>query len=75
MKITVRLTGPLAGKFGFSSEDLDLPDGILAGEVLERLGIGPVPARIVTRAGQALGPGEPLRDGDRLVISPIYSGG
>ncbi len=75
MKVTVRFTGPLVRKFGFSSKELDFPEAALTADLLALLGVGPTPPRIVTRAGQALAPGEPLRDGDRVVISPIYSGG
>jgi len=31
--------------------------------------------RIATRNGQAIAPGDALEGGDRIVISPIYSGG
>jgi hypothetical protein len=30
---------------------------------------------IITRNGKAVAPGDALRDGDRVVISHIYSGG
>ncbi|MGA2083487.1 MAG: hypothetical protein ABSH53_23200 [Holophaga sp.] len=75
MKITVQLTGPLAQKLGFSSRELDLPEGTLAGELPALLGASPSPPRIFTRDGQGLAPREPLRNGDKVVISPIYSGG
>ncbi len=75
MKVTVRLTGPLVRTFGFSAMELDLPEAALTADLLTLLGVGPTPPRIVTRAGQGLAPGDPLRDGDRVVISPIYSGG
>jgi molybdopterin converting factor small subunit len=75
MKITVRLSGPLVRSFGFSSRELDLPEGTLAGELPALLGASPSPPRIFTRDGQGLAPREPLRDGDKVMISPIYSGG
>ena len=75
MKITVRVTGPLARSFGFNEKELDLPPGTTAGALLASLDPGLVRPRIVTRGGQAIAPGDPLEDGDRIVIAPIYSGG
>lgn len=75
MKITVRFTGPLVRKHGCSSREVDLPETALAADLLAALGVGPTLPRILTRDGQGLAPGDPLRDGDRVVISPIYSGG
>jgi hypothetical protein len=75
VKITVRVTGPLARSFGFAEKDLDLSPGTTAGVLLASLDPGLLRPRIVTRCGQAIAPGDPLEEDDRIVIAPIYSGG
>ena len=75
MKVTVKLIGPLVYVAGFSEKELALTGPATADEVLARLNIGKNRPTIVTRNGRAVAPLESLEDGDRLVISPIYSGG
>jgi sulfur carrier protein ThiS len=75
IKITVKLIGPLINLAGFSEKTLELPAETTVEEVLASLPVDLQRPKIVTRNGQAVAPGEKLRDGDRLAISPIYSGG
>lgn len=75
MKITVKLIGPLVQVIGFSEKTLDVPDGTTSDEVVARVIPDRNRPRIVTRNGAAIGPEEPLAEGDRIAISPIYSGG
>lgn len=75
MKITVKLIGPFVQLFGFSEKELDVPDGTTADELIAIVSIDKSRPNIVTRNGRAIGPGEALAEGDRVVISPIYSGG
>lgn len=75
IKITVKLIGPLINLAGFSEKTLEFPAETTVEEVLASLPVDPQRPKIVTRNGQAVAPGERLRDGDRLAISPIYSGG
>ncbi|HRD01280.1 MAG TPA: MoaD/ThiS family protein [Candidatus Saccharicenans sp.] len=75
IKITVKLIGPLINLAGFSEKALELPAETTVEEVLASLPVDPQRPKIVTRNGQAVAPGEKLRDGDRLAVSPIYSGG
>jgi molybdopterin converting factor small subunit len=75
MKVTVKLIGPFVQAFGFSEKDLDVPDGTTADGLVTLVDIDKARPKIVTRNGRAVAPGEELRDGDRVVISPIYSGG
>jgi len=74
MIITVRVTGPLAQAYGFSEKELEVPEGTTTGGLMALLAGGTRP-RIATRNGQAIAPGDALEGGDRIVISPIYSGG
>jgi molybdopterin converting factor small subunit len=75
MKITVKLIGPFIQMFGFSEKDLDVPAGTTADDLIALVSIDRSRPKIVTRNGRAVVPNEALLDGDRVVISPIYSGG
>lgn len=75
MKVTVKLIGPLVYAAGFSEKELTLAGPETAGELLVRVNVGKNRPTIVTRNGKAVSPLDALEDGDRLVISPIYSGG
>lgn len=75
MKITVKLIGPFIQVFGFSEKDLDVPAGTTADDLIGLVSIDRARPKIVTRNGRAVVPGEALAEGDRVVISPIYSGG
>ena len=75
MKVTVKLIGPLIYAAGFSEKELRLAAPATAGDVVARVHVGKARPTIVTRNGKAVSPLDSLEDGDRLVISPIYSGG
>jgi sulfur carrier protein ThiS len=75
VKVTVKLIGPLIYTVGFSEKELTLAGPTTAGELLSRVDVGKHRPTILTRNGRAVGPLDVLEDGDRLVISPIYSGG
>jgi molybdopterin converting factor small subunit len=75
MKVTVKLIGPFVQAFGFSEKELDVPAGTTADGLVALASIDKARPKIVTRNGRAVAPDEALADGDRVVISPIYSGG
>jgi hypothetical protein len=75
VRVTVKLIGPLVYVAGFSEKDLVLTGPATADEVLAQVNIGKNRPTILTRNGRAIAPRDALEDGDRLVISPIYSGG
>jgi sulfur carrier protein ThiS len=75
MKITIKLIGPLIYAAGFSEKDIEVPEAATSEKLLELVGIGPDRPRIVTRNGKAISPSETFAEGDRVVISPLYSGG
>jgi molybdopterin converting factor small subunit len=75
VKITVKLIGPFVQLFGFSEKALDVPPGTTADDLIGLVSIDKARPKIVTRNGRAVVPDEALSDGDRVVISPIYSGG
>jgi len=75
MRITVKLIGPFVQAFGFSEKDIEVPAGTTADGLVDLVSIDKTRPKIVTRNGRAVAPGEALAAGDRVVISPIYSGG
>jgi len=75
MKIKVKLIGPLIYEIGFSEKDMEVPADTTAGALLDLLAITEQRPKIVTRNGKAVAPQELLADGDRIAVSPIYSGG
>lgn len=75
IKITVKLIGPFVNQLGFSEKAMEFPVGATVETVLSSLPLDPKRPKIITRNGQAVTPGEKLSEGDRLAISPLYSGG
>ena len=75
MKITVKLIGPLVYDAGFSEKQLELPGPVTAGELVPLIGLDRKRPVIITRNGRAVAPTDKLAEGDRVVISHIYSGG
>jgi molybdopterin converting factor small subunit len=75
MKITVKLIGPFVNQLGFSEREISVPAGATLDEVMALVKIDKARPKVVTRNGRAVVAGEALEDGDRVVISPIYSGG
>lgn len=75
MKVTVKLIGPLIYEGGFSEKVVELHRPMTAGELSAFVRINRKRPTIITRNGAAIAPGEKVADGDRVVISHIYSGG
>lgn len=75
MRITVKLIGAFIQAFGFSEKEMDVPPGTTAEGLLGLVAVDRSRPKIVTRNGRAVAPGEELQPGDRVVVSPIYSGG
>ena len=75
MKITVKLIGPLMYEAGFSEKDVDIPASTTAEALLDLIHISKQRPKIMTRNGRAVAPDEKLEAGDRIAVSPLYSGG
>jgi len=75
MKITVKLIGPLIYDAGFSEKEIEIPERTTAEGLLELIKVSKQRPKIITRNGRAVASDEELQDGDRIAISPIYSGG
>ena len=75
MKITIKLIGPFIYAAGFSEREFETSEPATVEGLLKLARIGKDRPRIVTRNGRAIGQADELRDGDRVVIAPVYSGG
>ena len=75
MKITVKMIGPFSITAGFSEKEIEIPERSTGNDLLIRIAFDKERPKIVTRNGRAIAPDEILTDGDRIVISPLYSGG
>jgi sulfur carrier protein ThiS len=75
MKITVKVIGPFIYQTGFSEKEVEVEPPVTAGELLGLINLPEDRPKIVTRNGKAVSPREKLKDGDRIAVCPIYSGG
>lgn len=75
MKITVKIIGPFIVSAGFSEKVVELAEGATAQAVVALIKLDNPKPMIMTRNGESLHPQDVLREGDRVVIAPIYSGG
>ena len=75
MKITLKLIGPFIYTAGFSEKEFEVPESATVESLFELTRIEKDRPKIVTRNGKAVGQAEKLQEGDRVVISPLYSGG
>jgi molybdopterin converting factor small subunit len=75
MKIRIKVIGPLIYEAGFSEKEFEVPPATTAEAALGLVPIPKMRPKIVTRNGKAVAPDERLAEGDKIAISPIYSGG
>ena len=75
MRITVRVIGGLAHRLGSGERERDVPPGTTAGSLLAALGIADPRTVITTRNGRGIAPDEEVEEGDRILVSPPFSGG
>ncbi|MDR3544415.1 MAG: MoaD/ThiS family protein [Candidatus Limnocylindrales bacterium] len=75
MKVTVKLAGGLVHTLGFSEQVAELPPGATVGDLLDAIGADRGRPVIVGRDGWAIDLEDELHEGDRILISPVFSGG
>lgn len=75
MKATVKLAGGLVQTVGFSERELELSPGTTVAELLDALAIDRTRPLVVARNGWAIDLVEEVQDGDRILVSPVFSGG
>ena len=75
MKVTVKLVGGLVHTVGFSQKELDVEPGTTVDDILASIAIDRTRPMIVARNGHGAQPDEEVLEGDRILVSPIFSGG
>ncbi len=75
MKVTLRLTGGLAHNAGFSLRELDVEPETKIEDILEAIAIDRARPMIIARNGWAVTADERVEEGDRILLSPVFSGG
>jgi len=75
MKIKIKMIGPLIYEAGFSEKEVDVPAETTADDLLDILHVSRQRPKIITRNGKAVAPNERFDEGDRIAVSPLYSGG
>jgi sulfur carrier protein ThiS len=75
MNVTVKLVGGLVQVLGFSERELELPPGATVAELLDAIGADRLRPIIVGRNGWAIDAADEVREGDRILVSPVFSGG
>jgi len=75
MRVTVKLVGGFIYTVGFSQRELDLEPGTTVADILTLIAIDRRWPMLVARNGHGAKPDEVVLEGDRVLISPVFSGG
>lgn len=75
MTITLKLAGAFVHTVGFSQRELEVEPGTTIGDLLTTIGIDRARPMVMARNGHGAGEDEVVQDGDRILVSPIFSGG
>jgi sulfur carrier protein ThiS len=75
MKVTLKLAGGFVHTVGFSHRELDVEPGTTVADILASIPIDPARPMIIARNGHGVSPEEEVLEGDRILVSPIFSGG
>jgi sulfur-carrier protein len=74
MHVTVKLFATLR-KDRFDTDDLELPEGVTAGEIISRTGIPATEVTLIFINGRHGSPDAKLAEGDTLALFPPIGGG
>jgi sulfur carrier protein ThiS len=75
VKITLKLVGGFVHTVGFSQKELDVEPGTTIADILDSIEIDRARPMIVARNGHGVTTDEVVEAGDRILVSPIFSGG
>ena len=75
MKVTLKLAGAFVYSAGFSQKELDVEPGTTIADILGTLAIDGGRPMVIARNGHGVGPDEEVHAGDRILVSPVFSGG
>jgi sulfur carrier protein ThiS len=75
MKVTLKLSGGFVHTVGFSRKEIDVEPGTTIADILATIAIDRTRPMIIARNGWVVSADEPVADDDRILVSPIFSGG
>jgi sulfur carrier protein ThiS len=75
MKVTLKLAGGFVHTVGFSHRELDVEPGTTVADILQMIAIDRARPMIIARNGHGAAVEEVVQAGDRILVSPIFSGG
>jgi sulfur carrier protein ThiS len=75
MQVTLKLVGGFVHTVGFSQKELDVEPGTTIDDILASIPIDRALPMIIARNGHGAKPDEVVVAGDRILVSPIFSGG
>ncbi len=75
MKVTLKLAGAFVYAAGFSQKELDVEAGTTIADILETLAIDGGRPMVIARNGHGVGSDAEVQAGDRILVSPVFSGG
>jgi sulfur carrier protein ThiS len=75
MKVTLKLAGAFVHTVGFSQKELDVEPGTTVGDILAAIGIDRARPMVMARNGHGATEDEEVQPGDRILVSPVFSGG
>lgn len=75
MKITLKLAGAFVHTVGFSQKELEVEPGTTIGDILATIAIDRGRPMVMARNGHGVGEDEVVQPGDRILVSPVFSGG
>jgi len=75
VKIKLKIISYLIYHAGFSEKELEIPQSMTIEELLSKINLKKQFPMLVIRNGKKINPAEKVKDGDRIVIAPFFSGG
>jgi sulfur carrier protein ThiS len=75
MKVTVKLAGGFVHTVGFSHREMDVEPGTTVGDILDAIAIDRGRPMVIARNGHGAKVDEVVEAGDRILVSPVFSGG
>ncbi|MFQ6081814.1 MAG: MoaD/ThiS family protein [Candidatus Aminicenantia bacterium] len=75
MKIKLKIIGYLIYHAGFSEKELELSQSITVEELLSKINLNRQSPMLIIRNGKGIRLTDKIEDGDRIVITPFFSGG
>jgi sulfur carrier protein ThiS len=75
MKVTLKLSGGFVHTVGFSRKEMEVEPGTTIADILSTIAIDRARPMLIARNGWVVSPDERLEDGDRILVSPVFSGG